>query len=92
MKLSKLYTNKSDLFEPVFKAGLNVIYGEIRLPENKTKDTHNLGKSTLGRVIDFTLLSKERDPKFFLFKHEDIFSSFIFFIEVKLNDKVLVLP
>lgn len=86
MKLSKLYTNKSDLFEPVFfKAGLNVIYGEIRLPENKTKDTHNLGKSTLGRVIDFTLLSK-RDPKFFLFKHEDIFSSFTFFIEVKLND------
>lgn len=74
------------MFEPVyFKTGLNVIYGEIRLPENKTKDTHNLGKSTLGRVLDFTLLSK-RDPKFFLFKHEDIFSPFIFFVEVKLND------
>lgn len=86
MILSKLYTNRSDLFEPVyFKTGLNVIYGEIRLPENKTKDTHNLGKSTLGRVLDFTLLSK-RDPKFFLFKHEDIFSPFVFFVEVKLND------
>ncbi|EGQ7674822.1 DUF2326 domain-containing protein [Vibrio parahaemolyticus] len=86
MILSKIYTNRSDLFEPVyFKTGLNVIYGEIRLPENKTKDTHNLGKSTLGRVLDFTLLSK-RDPKFFLFKHEDIFSPFIFFVEVKLND------
>lgn len=86
MILSKLYTNRSDLFEPVyFKTGLNVIYGEIRLPENKSKDTHNLGKSTLGRVLDFTLLSK-RDPKFFLFKHEDIFSPFVFFVEVKLND------
>ncbi len=69
----------------MFKAGLNVVYGEIRLHENKSKDTHNLGKSTLGRVIDFTLLSK-RDPKFFLFKHEDVFSSFVFFTEVKLND------
>jgi uncharacterized protein YydD (DUF2326 family) len=40
MRLSKLYTNRSDLFEPVFfKAGLNVIYGEIRLPENKSRDT-----------------------------------------------------
>jgi uncharacterized protein YydD (DUF2326 family) len=46
---------------------------------------HNLGKSTLGRVIDFTLLSK-RDPRFFLFKHEDVFSPFVFFVEVKLND------
>ena len=86
MRLSKIYTNRSDVFEPLlFKAGLNVIYGEIRLPENKNRDTHNLGKTTIGRIIDFALLSK-RDPKFFLFKHEDIFSSFVFFIEVKLND------
>lgn len=86
MRLSKVYTNRSDLFEPVFfKTGLNVIYGEIRLLKNKSRDTHNLGKSTLGRVIDFTLLSK-RDPKFFLFKHEDIFSLFVFFVEVQLND------
>ncbi len=86
MRLSKLYTNRSDLFEPVlFQTGLNVIYGEIRLPENKSKDTHNLGKSTLGRVIDFVLLSK-RDPRFFLFKHEEVFATFVFFIEIKLND------
>ncbi|MCW7762926.1 DUF2326 domain-containing protein [Photorhabdus luminescens] len=86
MKLSKIYSNKPSLFEPVtFYEGLNVIYGEIRLPENKEKDTHNLGKSTLGRVIDFTLLSK-RNPNFFLFKHPDIFNQFVFFLEVKLKD------
>ncbi|EHJ92693.1 DUF2326 domain-containing protein [Vreelandella boliviensis] len=85
MILSKLYTDKGSFFEPIFfKDGLNVIYGEIRLPENRDKDTHNLGKSTLGRVIDFSLLSK-KDPRSFLFKHEKIFSGFTFFIEIKLK-------
>ncbi|MCC8458199.1 DUF2326 domain-containing protein [Photorhabdus aegyptia] len=86
MKLSKIYSNKPSLFKPVtFYEGLNVIYGEIRLPENKEKDTHNLGKSTLGRVIDFALLSK-RNPNFFLFKHPDIFNQFVFFLEIELKD------
>ncbi|WP_241510000.1 DUF2326 domain-containing protein [Photorhabdus laumondii] len=86
MKLSKIYSNKSSLFEPIaFHEGLNVIYGEIRLPENKEKDTHNLGKSTLGRVIDFALLSR-RNTDFFLFKHPDIFNQFVFFLEIELKD------
>lgn len=86
MKLSKIYTDKPDIFQPIlFKEGLNVVYGEIRLPENRDKDTHNLGKSTLGLVIDFILLSR-RDPKFFLFKHKDIFGGFTFFSEIMLND------
>ena len=35
MKLSKLYSNKPDVFEPVdFAPGLNVVMAEIRLPEN----------------------------------------------------------
>ncbi|AWK42964.1 DUF2326 domain-containing protein [Photorhabdus laumondii subsp. laumondii] len=86
MKLSKIYSNKPSLFEPIaFHEGLNVIYGEIRLPENKEKDTHNLGKSTLGRVIDFALLSR-RNTDFFLFKHPDIFNQFVFFLEIELKD------
>jgi uncharacterized protein YydD (DUF2326 family) len=52
MKISKLYTNKADIFEPIdFNNGLNIIFAEIRLPKNKDKDTHNLGKTTLGRLI-----------------------------------------
>lgn len=86
MKLSKIYSNKPDVFkQTTFNDGLNIVYGEIKLPENREKDTHNLGKSTLGRVIDFTLLSR-REKKFFLFKHIDVFSQFIFFLEIKLND------
>lgn len=86
MKLSKLYSNKPDKFEPVeFVSGLNVVMAEIRLPENRKKDTHNLGKTTLGRLLDFGFLSK-RDPKFFLFKYFDLFKDFIFFLEIELMD------
>lgn len=86
MKLSKFYSNKPDLFEPVdFVDGLNVIIAEIRLPENRSKDTHNLGKTTFGRLLDFSFLTK-RDPNFFLFKHFDVFSEFVFFLEIRLED------
>ena len=86
MKLSRLYSNKPEQFEPVdFVAGLNVVMAEIRLPENRDKDTHNLGKTTLGRLLDFSFLAG-RDPKFFLFKHLDLFKDFVFFLEIELQD------
>jgi uncharacterized protein YydD (DUF2326 family) len=90
MKLSRLYSNKPNLFEPVeFVQGLNVIMAEIRLPENRNKDTHNLGKTTLGRLLDFCFLAK-RDPKFFLFKHTASFQDFVFFLEIELEDASFV--
>lgn len=90
MKLSRLYSSKPDLFEPVeFVQGLNVVMAEIRLPENRNKDTHNLGKTTLGRLLDFGFLAK-RDPKFFLFKHSELFRDFIFFLEIELEDTSFV--
>ena len=86
MKLSRLYSNKPDLFDPVdFVPGLNVVMAEIRVPENLDKDTHNLGKTTLGRLLDFGFLAR-RDPKFFLFKHLNLFTDFIFFLEIELQD------
>lgn len=90
MKLSRLYSNKPDLFAPVeFVEGLNVIMAEIRLPENRSKDTHNLGKTTLGRLLDFGFLAK-RNPKLFLFKHDDLFRDFIFFLEIELEHALFV--
>lgn len=90
MKLSRLYSNKPDLFEPVeFVQGLNVVMAEIRLPENRNKDTHNLGKTTLGRLLDFGFLAK-RDPKFFLFKHLELFKDILFFLEIELEDASFV--
>jgi uncharacterized protein YydD (DUF2326 family) len=90
MKLSRLYSNKPHLFAPVdFVSGLNVVSAEIRLPENRNKDTHNLGKTTLGRVLDFGFLAS-REPKFFLFKHHDLFREFVFFLEIELMDATYV--
>lgn len=86
MKLSKLYSNRPSMFAPIeFQPELNVVLAEIRLPENRRRDTHNLGKTTLGRVLDFTFLAG-RDPKFFLFKHHSLFEEFIFFLEIELLD------
>lgn len=86
MKLSKLYSNRPHQFAPiVFNSGLNAVLAEIRVPENRKKDTHNLGKTTLGRVIDFCLLSG-KEPDFFLFKHESLFSDFVFLLEICLID------
>lgn len=86
MKLSKLYSSKPDAFSPVdFNSGLNVVIAEIRVPENRDKDTHNLGKTTLGRLLDFCFLAG-KDPKFFLFKHFEQFKDFVFFLEVELED------
>lgn len=86
MKLSRFYSDRAALFAPVdFNPGLNVVLAEIRLPENREKDTHNLGKSTLGRLLDFGFLAG-RDPKFFLFKHHELFNNFTFFLELELAD------
>ncbi|HEY5706322.1 MAG TPA: DUF2326 domain-containing protein [Terrimicrobiaceae bacterium] len=86
MKVSRFYSNRPELFEPVeFTPGLNVVIAEIRLPQNREKDTHNLGKTTLGRLLDFGFLA-ERDAKFFLFKHLDLFKDFVFFLEIELMD------
>lgn len=86
MKLSRLYTNRPAVFSAVdFTSGLNVVFAEIRLPQNRKKDTHNLGKTTLGRLVDFCLLSG-RDSKFFLFKHQQLFDGFVFLLEIELLD------
>jgi uncharacterized protein YydD (DUF2326 family) len=86
MSLSRLYSNKPNLFTPIdFMPGLNVVMAEIRLPENRNRDTHNLGKTILGRLLDFCFLMS-RNQTFFLFKHIDLFKDCVFFLEVELQD------
>jgi uncharacterized protein YydD (DUF2326 family) len=86
MKPSKIYSNQPDRFAAIeFTPELNVVMAEIRLPQNQDLDTHNLGKTTLGRLLDFGFLAG-RDAKFFLFRHEDRFANFVFFLEIELAD------
>lgn len=84
MKLSKLYSNQPNLFQPIiFNQGLNFIYADIRQPKNQQLDSHNLGKTTLARLLDFMFLAKKHREQF-LFANEEIFKSFIFFLEIQL--------
>ncbi len=84
MKLRRLYTDKPRAFLPIeFGDGLSAVLAEIRVPANRLKDTHNLGKTTVAELIDFCLL-KGKDPKFFLFKHPKAFREFAFYLEVEL--------
>lgn len=86
MRLARLYSNKPDIFEPIqFREGLSAVVAEIRRPENIGKTVHNLGKSTVARLVDFCLL-KGRHESFFLFRHPDLFEGFVFFLEVELDD------
>jgi uncharacterized protein YydD (DUF2326 family) len=90
MKLSRLYSSKPDLFEPVeFVQGLNVVMVENRLPENRNKDARRLGQTALGRLLDFGFLG-QREPEFFLFKRLELFKDFIFFLEIELEEASFV--
>lgn len=86
VKLSRLYSNQPEIFAPVeFLSGLNLVVAEIRIPANRDLDTHNLGKTTLGALIDFALL-KGKSSTFFLFAHPEIFEKFTFYLEIVLDD------
>lgn len=90
MRVSRFYSDRPTDFPPIdFIDGLNVVLAEIRLPENRTRDTHNLGKSTLGRLLDFGFLAG-RDPSFFLFKYPERFNDYTFFLEVEAHDGTYV--
>jgi len=86
MRLSRLYSNQPTIFKPIeFNDGLSAVIAEIRVPANRLLDTHNLGKTTVGELIDYCLL-KGKSSKFFLFKHEAVFAAFTFYLEIELPD------
>ncbi len=83
MKLSSVYTNKPKIFSRInFDEGFNIIFAKVKDPTAKEKDSHNLGKTFLIKVIDFCLLTdaKKEHP----FKEKtDVFGDFVFFLEIK---------
>src|SRR5664280_122031 len=84
MKLSRLYSNQPAVFESLeFRDGLCAVLAEIRVPANRLLDTHNLGKTTVGELIDYCLL-KGKSKDFFLFKHEARFAEVTFYLEIQL--------
>jgi uncharacterized protein YydD (DUF2326 family) len=85
MKLSKIYSNKDEIFKPIyFNDGFNVIYGRVKRPKESDKDSHNLGKTLLIHLIDFLLL-KELRKGHFLYDNYERFAGFEFYLEILLN-------
>jgi uncharacterized protein YydD (DUF2326 family) len=83
MKLSRLYSNKSDVFSSIsFRPGINVIRADIQKPDSSNIDIHNLGKSTVIEIIDFCLL-KGVGARHFFKSREDLFGDFVFFLELQ---------
>ena len=82
MKISKIYSNKN--FKNIeFNENFNAIVAFIE--SDKKEDTHNLGKTSLIRVIDFLLLSNfEKSTDKLL--GNDIFIGQEFYGELKLNN------
>lgn len=84
----RLYSNKENIFKTlVFNSGVNAIVGTVR-EESKSsgdekKHSHNLGKSTLAKVIDFCLICDHQ--KHFLLSVEQL-KEFEFYLEIYLND------
>ncbi|GAA1754068.1 DUF2326 domain-containing protein [Aeromicrobium alkaliterrae] len=85
MRLRRLYSDQPEFDEIVFNDGVSAVFAEIRIPSNRDLDTHNLGKTTVGELIDFCLLRGKHD-KFFLFKHQARFADFTFRLELALDD------
>lgn len=84
MKLSRLYSNRNDVFRTIdFVEGLNIVFGKITSDGVNQSDSHNLGKTTLCQLIDFCLLSKIGD-KSFIKKAENQLKGFVFFLEIEL--------
>ena len=89
MKINKLYSNRPDIFkEIIFKENkLNIIYADVDNLKENNKHTHNLGKSLLVEILDFMFLKKRNNDSLFMFKNYSTFSSFVFFLEIKIENQ-----
>lgn len=84
MRLSHLYCNRPEFFTPIrFRHGLNAVLARIDHPKDAKKLGHNLGKTLLTEVIDFTLL-KGVNKRHTFKRHAELFDGFVFFIELEL--------
>lgn len=71
--LKRIFSEPKTLFDEVkFKRGINVILGVYSKKTKEKSDVNGVGKSTLIRLIDFTLLSNIGKIKYFNFKNPKV--------------------
>lgn len=90
MQFVRITSDRPDFFAPInFNYGadsrtLNVVYGDVTKPDDKSRDSHNLGKTTLITVIDFLLLAAVDKAHLFQ-RHYDFFGDLTFYAELFLE-------
>lgn len=85
MRLRALYSNDDPRFPRIdFREGLNVVFARVHDPFVQDKDSHNLGKSFLIRVLDFVLLGSCTGTHVFR-KRKDLFGDFVFYLEISVR-------
>lgn len=85
MKLVRLYSNRPSVFVPTVFNGvenddLSIVFARIKRPKDTSRDSHNLGKTTLISLLDFMLLKEVNENNSFLVKHLDRFADFVFYL------------
>ena len=89
MKLSKLYCDNKLIFSDLrFNPGMNIVLASVEKQSDKTKDSHNLGKTSLGKLIDYCFL-KEVKSDFFLYQNPIYFEELSFFLEIENGDSFI---
>lgn len=89
MQIERITSNRSEFFLPiVFNVGecsdvLNVVFGDVKLPKDRHRDSHNLGKTRLIEVIDFLFLATVGRGHLFS-RYLERFEGLIFFMELRL--------
>lgn len=89
MQIELITSNRPEMFLPIeFNAGdrsevLNVIFGDVKRPKDKNRDSHNLGKTRLIEVIDFMFLASVGKGHLFS-RHLERFEGLVFFMELRL--------
>jgi uncharacterized protein YydD (DUF2326 family) len=82
VRLVSLYSNREEVFPPIdFHDGVNAIFAKVQDARKRDRDSHNLGKTFLIEVIDFTLL-KTIDKSHTFRKFSDLFGDFVFFLQI----------
>lgn len=84
MKLSRIYSNTSQMRPIEFNGGFNVIFGNVFASNEREEHEHNLGKTALVYLIDFLLLKQSKKKDIFS-RFKKKFTGWVFFLEIELN-------
>lgn len=90
MKLVRLYSDGKFKSVTFNLTGLNVILGKVTDKKELTKDTHGLGKSLFGDLLDFMFLKQTKKEDSFITKIER-FKNYSFFLEILLDNNYYLL-